>query len=136
MPKRTALLPYLLFASSVFLVGNIGAQAQSELPQSKSCSADAGGWSPPGGVPTTGQITMSNDGGWCGERLAVLNNTLVFGGAMHLSKQPAHGKVSIMPRNDGTDVYYMPEPGYIGPDSFGVLVEIFNIDKPYNVTVK
>ena len=79
---------------------------------------------------------MSNDGGWCGERLAVENNTLVFGGAMHLTKQPAHGKVSITTRNDGTDVYYMPDPGYIGPVSFGLLVEIFNIDKPYNVTVK
>jgi len=136
MRKYSAYWPYFFLAASVILVGNMGALAQSELRKSKSCSADAGGWTPPGGSPTTGQIIMSNDGGWCGERLAVENNSLVFGGAMHLTKKPAHGKVSITPRDNGTDVYYLPNPGYKGPDSFGVLVELFNIDKPYKVTVK
>ena len=136
MPESSARLPTILLAASVILGANVGALAQSDLPKSKTCSADAGGWSVAGGVPSTGQIIMSNDGGWCGQRLAVRNNSLVFGGAMHLTKQPAHGQVSIMPRNDGTDVYYKPNPGYIGPDSFGVLVEILNIDKPYDVVVQ
>jgi hypothetical protein len=135
MPKNSARLPIALFALSVIVVARVAAFAQSESVKSKVCSADAGGWSVAGGVPSTGQIVMSNDGGWCGQRLAVRNNQLVFGGAMHLTRQPAHGEVSIVPRDDGTDVYYKPNPDYIGPDSFGVLVELFNIDKPYNVVV-
>jgi hypothetical protein len=134
MPNNSAGLPIIVFVASVF-VTNIAAFAQADLPASKACSASDGGWSYPGGAPATGQITMNNDGGWCGQRLAVKNNALIFGGAMHLSQQPAHGQVSIVPRDDGTDVYYKPNPGYIGPDSFGVLVELFNIDKPYNVVV-
>ena len=55
---------------------------------------------------------------------------------MHLTQQPAHGQVSIMFHKDGTDVYYKPNRGYIGPDKFAVLVEFYNIDKPYNVIVK
>ena len=39
---------------------------------------------------------MSNDGGWCGQRLAVEFNDVVFGGAMHLSKLPKHGQVAIV----------------------------------------
>ncbi len=84
----------------------------------------------------TGQITMSNDGGWCGERLGITYNSAVFGGAMHLTQQPAHGQVSIMFHRDGTDVYYKPNPGYTGPDKFVVFVEFYNIDKPYDVVVK
>jgi hypothetical protein len=110
--------------------------AQSKMPQSKICSAEDGGWSVPGGTPGTGQITMSNDGGWCGQRLAVEYNYVVISGAMHLSKQPAHGQVSIVQHDKYTDVSYKPNSGYKGPDSFSVLVEIDNIDKPYNVTVE
>jgi hypothetical protein len=135
MPENPPRLPNIIFASSVVLVASVAALAQSELAKSKVCSTDAGGWSVAGGVPSTGQIVMSNDGGWCGQRLAVRNNQLVFGGAMLLTRQPTHGEVSIMPRDDGTDVYYKPNPAYIGSDSFGVLVELFNIDKPYNVVV-
>jgi hypothetical protein len=135
MPKNSASLLTILFVGSVF-VTSAGALAQSDLPQSKACSANDGGWSAPGNVPATGRITMSNDGGWCGQRLAVINNSLQFGGAMHLAQQPAHGEVSIVPRDNGTDVYYKPNPGYTGTDSFGVLVDIFNIDKPYNVVVQ
>ena len=136
MPKNAPRSPIILLAALVILVSNVAALAQSDMPKSKVCSADDGGWSVAGGVPSTGRIVMSNDGGWCGQRLAVRNNSLVFGGAMHLTQQPAHGQVSIMPRDDGTDVYYKPSPGYTGPDSFGVLVELFNIDKPYNVVVE
>ena len=55
---------------------------------------------------------------------------------MHLTQQPAHGEVSIRPHQDSTDVYYKPDPGYVGPDKFAVLVEFYNINKPYNVVVK
>jgi hypothetical protein len=136
MPENAARSPIILLAALVILVSNVAALAQSDMPKSKVCSADDGGWSVAGGVPSTGRIVMNNDGGWCGQRLGVRNNSLVFGGAMHLTRQPAHGEVSIIPRDDGTDVYYKPSPGYTGPDSFGVLVELFNIDKPYNVVVE
>jgi hypothetical protein len=66
---------------------------------------------------------MSNDGGWCGHRLGITYNSVVFGGAMHLTEQPAHGQVSIISHQDGNDVYYKPNPGYIGPDKFNVGVE-------------
>jgi hypothetical protein len=138
MPKVAACVPAILFGATLF--ANVAwAQsdlAQSNRPQSKTCSAQDGGWSVPGGTPGTGSITMSNDGGWCGQRLAVEYNYVVISGAMHVSKQPAHGRVSIVQHDKYTDVSYKPQPGYKGPDSFSVLVEINNIDKPYNVVVR
>ena len=136
MPRSSVLLPSISSATSIILVISVAALAQSDLPKSKVCSAYDGGWSPAGGSPQTGQITMSNDGGWCGHRLGITYNSVVFGGAMHLTRQPAHGQVSIMFHQDGTDVYYKPDAGYTGPDTFDVLVEFYNIDKPYNVTVQ
>jgi hypothetical protein len=136
--SKNASLPATLFGAILF--ANAGAWAQSDLatsmPQSKTCSAEDGGWSVPGGTPGTGQITMSNDGGWCGQRLAVEFNYLVFGGAMRLLKPPQHGQVAIVQHDKYTDVAYKPDEGFAGADSFSVLVEINNIDKPYNVTVK
>jgi len=135
MPRNSARW-LILFCASLIVMAQFGALAQSDLPKSKVCSADDGGWSVPGGSPSTGEITMNNDGGWCGQRLGVEYNQTVFGGAMHLSRQPAHGRVIITRHNDGTDVYYKPNPGYTGPDAFAVLVELYKIDKPYNVVVK
>ncbi len=135
---RTACLSAILLGAPLF-ANVVWAQsdlAQSNMPQSKTCSAEDGGWSVPGGTPGTGSITMSNDGGWCGQRLAVEYNYVVIGGAMHVSKQPAHGQVSIVQHDKYTDVSYKPQAGYKGPDSFSVLVEINTIDKPYNVTVQ
>jgi hypothetical protein len=136
MPADGARLITISLGASIILMASIGASAQPALRQSKLCSADDGGWSVPGGVPATGQITMSNDGGWCGQRLGVKYNQTIFGGAMHLSQQPAHGRVSITRHANGTDVYYRPNPGYSGPDDFSVLVDFNNINKPYNVAVK
>ena len=108
----------------------------ASLPQSKTCSAEDGGWSVPGGTPGIGTITMNNDGGWCGQQLGVEFNDVVFGGAMHLSKRPEHGMVAIVQHAKYTEVAYKPDEGYSGPDSFSVLVQINNINKPYNVTVE
>jgi hypothetical protein len=136
--SKTASLPAILFGAALF--ASVGALAQSDLassmPQSKTCSAEDGGWSVPGGTPGIGTIIMSNDGGWCGQRLAVEFNDVVFGGAMHLSKLPKHGQVAIVQHDKYTDVSYKPDAGYKGPDSFSVLVVINNINKPYNVTVQ
>ena len=131
-------LPTMLFAAVA--LANVGAMAQSDtaqsMPQSATCQAEDGGWSVPGGTPGIGQITMTNDGGWCGQRLAVEFNYVVFGGAMHLSKQPEHGQVAIVQHDKYTDVAYKPDADYVGTDSFAVLVQINNINKPYNVTVE
>jgi hypothetical protein len=136
--SKTASLPAILFGAALF--ASVGALAQSDLassmPQSKTCSAEDGGWSVPGGTPGIGTIIMSNDGGWCGQRLAVEFNDVVFGGTMHLSKLPKHGQVAIVQHDKYTDVAYKPDEGYTGQDSFSVLVVINNINKPYNVTVK
>jgi hypothetical protein len=134
--RRNSARRLAVLGASLILAASFGAMAQADLPQSKVCSADDGGWSVPGGVPSTGEIIMNNDGGWCGQRLGVEYNQTIFGGAMHLSRQPAHGRVSITRHNDGTDVYYKPNPGYTGPDAFAVLVELYKIDKPYKVVVK
>jgi hypothetical protein len=131
---RACRLSMLLVGTSSILVG-AGALAQSELPRSKMCSTSDGGWSVPGGTPASGTITMSNDGGWCGQHLGVEYNETIYGGAMNLSQRPQHGQVSIVRHQGYTDVDYKPNPGYIGPDSFSVLVTLYNIDKPYNVTV-
>ena len=126
----------ILVGVSIVSVTYFGTMAQADLPQAKVCSADDGGWSVPGGVPSTGEIVMDNDGGWCGQRLGVEYNQTIFGGAMHLSRRPAHGRVSITRNSNGTDVYYKPNPGYTGPDAFSVLVEFYKIDKPYKVEVR
>ena len=124
------------FAATVIVVASVAALAQSDVSKSKICSAYDGGWSPDGGAVTTGQITMSNDGGWCGDRLGIKYGSAVFGGTMRLIQQPAHGQVSIVFHQDATDVSYKPNPGYTGPDDFAVLVEFYNINKPYHVVVK
>jgi hypothetical protein len=136
MPEDSERRRAILLGVALTLMAGGEALAQSDLRQSKVCSADDGGWSVPGGVPATGEIIMNNDGGWCGQRLGVEYNQTIFGGAMHLSRRPAHGQVSITRHNNGTDVYYRPNPGYTGPDAFSVLVEFYKIDKPYKVIVK
>jgi hypothetical protein len=136
MSENSARLPAISLAASVILVASVAALAQSNLPRSKVCSAEDGGWSTAGSVPSTGQITMNNDGGWCGQTLGIKYNSVVFGGAMHLTQQPAHGQVSIASHQGGTDVFYKPNPGYKGPDKFSVLIDFYNIDKPYDVTVE
>ena len=132
--RRHGGLSILPVSASSILAG-IGALAQSELPRSKICSANDGGWSVPGGTPAIGTITVSNDGGWCGQHLGVEYSETIYGGAMNLSRRPQHGQVSMVRHQGYTDVDYKPHPGYIGPGSFSVLVTLYNIDKPYRVTV-
>ena len=123
-------------AVTVIVTVSVAASAQSDLPKSRMCTAYDGGWSPDGGAVTTGQITMNNGGGWCGDRLGIKYGSAVFGGTMRLTQQPTHGQVSIAFHQDATDVSYKPNPGYSGPDDFAVLVEFYNINKPYHVVVQ
>jgi hypothetical protein len=136
MSKTAGVSAILLGAAMLANVAWAQSDLATSMPQSKTCSAQDGGWSAPGGTPGIGSITMSNDSGWCGQRLAVEFNDVVFGGAMHLSKLPKHGQVAIVQHRDYTEVAYKPDANYKGADSFSVLVQINNINKPYNVTVE
>ncbi|MGO9999824.1 MAG: hypothetical protein ACLPKW_19055 [Acetobacteraceae bacterium] len=133
MSKTAGVSAILLGAAMLANVAWAQSDLATSMPQSKTCSAQDGGWSAPGGTPGIGSITMSNDGG---QRLAVEFNDVVFGGAMHLSKLPKHGQVAIVQHRDYTEVAYKPDANYKGADSFSVLVQINNINKPYNVTVE
>ena len=133
MSKTAGVSAILLGAAMLANVAWAQSDLATSMPQSKTCSAQDGGWSAPGGTPGIGSITMSNDGG---QRLAVEFNDVVSGGAMHLSKLPKHGQVAIVQHRDYTEVAYKPDANYKGADSFSVLVQINNINKPYNVTVE
>jgi hypothetical protein len=58
---------------SMISVTHHWAMAQADLPQAKVCSADDGGWSVPGGVASTGEIVMNNDGAAGLHRTSSLN---------------------------------------------------------------
>jgi hypothetical protein len=129
---------YLLFLLSLAVFywqpATAQGQSQSSLPRAKKCSVH-GPFAIEGGVQPTDTITMANDGGWCGSLSRTIKGSLIVGVPMHVTKQPAHGQVSIQVVSHGTRVYYRPEPGYSGPDTFAVLNEMFNIERTYNVTV-
>lgn len=126
----------VLIAAAILLTSLGGALAQTDLPKSKLCRIRGGGFAVAGGVPLANTITMINDGGWCGHLAKTVMGSIVFGAAMHVTKPPAHGQVSITVLSGGTNVYYRPDPGYVGSDSFSVLNEMYNIDRPYNVIVQ
>jgi hypothetical protein len=110
------------------------AQDPSNLTRAKRCSVHGpAGFE--GGVQPSDTIRMSNDGGWCGHLRRTIKGSLVIGVPMHVTKQPEHGQVSITVVSNGTRIYYKPEPGYSGPDSFVVLNEMYNLERTYNVTV-
>ena len=106
----------------------------SNLTRAKRCSVHGpAGFE--GGVQPSDTIRMSNDGGWCGHLRRTIKGSFVIGVPMHVTKQPEHGQVSITVVSNGTRIYYKPEPGYSGPDSFVVLNEMYNLERTYNVTV-
>jgi len=81
-------------------------------------------------------IIMKNDGGWCGHLSKSVKQSLVFGAPSHVVVQPSHGIVSIKVEDKGTAVYYRPTQGYVGPDRFSIMNEMFNIERPYNVIIQ
>ena len=127
----------LVFAVPIMLVASLGgSRAQTDLPRSHSCFVRGGFAEAGGAAPGTNTIMMTNDGGWCGHISKTVFGATVVGAPMHVVKQPAHGQVSIVVLRAGTNVYYRPDPGYSGSDSFSVLHEMYNLEWPYTVTVK
>jgi hypothetical protein len=62
-------------------------------------------------------MKLSNDGGWCG--VSASDGGKPFAAGL-LTARPAHGKVLIHQVGDNTRVDYVPDLGYIGPDTFTV----------------
>jgi hypothetical protein len=128
----------LVLAVPIMLLAGLGAsRAQTDLPKSHSCFIRGGGFAEAGGAaPGTNTITMTNDGGWCGHITKTVLGSIVVGAPMHVVRQPTHGQVSITVLRTGTNVYYKPDPGYSGPDSFSVWHDMYNLERPYKVIVK
>jgi hypothetical protein len=122
--------------AAALIMSGAGAAAQSNLQRSGQCRFRGGGFAVSGGVALPITMTMKNDGGWCGHLTKTVIGSIVFGAQMHVTAQPAHGQVSISVLSGGTNVYYEPEPGYVGPDRFAVLNEMYNIAHVYNVIIR
>jgi hypothetical protein len=54
---------------------------------------------------------------------------------MHVTSQPSHGSVEITVLDKGTRISYKPTAGFTGTDEFSVINEMYNVDRPYKVTV-
>lgn len=133
MEATIRLLATLVFA---LMLSGAGAVAQSDLPRSSQCGFRGGGFAAAGGIALPITMTMKNDGGWCGHLAKTVIGSTVVGAPTHVSKQPVHGQVSITVQSGGTNVYYKPEPNYVGSDSFAIVNEMYNIERIYNVVVR
>ena len=84
-------------------------------------------------VRATNVIIMTNSGRPCGARMGAGSNETPqqFSNQVHmeLTRRPAHGTVTLTPPTFG----YLPEPGYIGPDSF--VIRMPNSEWTWNVSV-
>jgi hypothetical protein len=126
----------LLAAAAILVLSGVDALAQSDLPKSGQCAFRGGGLAEAGGFSPPITMIVKNDGGWCGHLTKTIMGSIVIGEKKHVARQPAHGQVSITVLGGGTNIYYKPEPGYVGPDSFAVLSEMYNIERVYNVVVR
>jgi hypothetical protein len=80
----------------------------------RSCTAPS--VSPVVGTDATIQMTVGNDGGWCG-----ITATQPGGGqyaAGLLTIRPEHGKIYIHTVGDATRIDYTPDVGFTGSDAF------------------
>ncbi len=59
----------------------------------------------------------------------------VFGAPMHVTRQPGHGTIEITVLEKGTRIAYRPNAAFVGEDEFSIINEMYNVDRPYKVTV-
>ena len=81
----------------------------------KRCTAPPA--SPPDGQTVWAQMTVSNEGGWCG---IVANRGGVPFDSYLMAARPAHGKVFAHRVGNTTRIDYFPDPGFTGADKFAV----------------
>jgi hypothetical protein len=103
---------------------------RSKICKVKEPYAGAGGV-----VVSATAITMNNDGNPCWYIRHSTQSGRVFGVPMHLTRQPSHGAVEITVLDNGTRIAYRPIAGFTGTDEFSVINEMYNVDRPYTVTV-
>jgi hypothetical protein len=70
------------------------------------------------GKPTAAAIKVGNDGGWCG--LSVHQDGPKPFDVGLLTVRAEHGTVTVHSVGDNTRIDYVPDHGYVGPDSYGV----------------
>jgi hypothetical protein len=63
-------------------------------------------------------MTLGNDGGWCGLRVSRPGPEPFDAGL--LTSRAAHGRVRVQAVGDWTRIDYIPDPGFVGEDSFVV----------------
>lgn len=88
-----------------------------------------------GGITLTTVITMNNDGHPCWYIRHTTQSGRVFGAPMHVTRQPGHGTIEITVLEKGTRIAYRPNAAFVGEDEFSIINEMYNVDRPYKVTV-
>jgi len=79
---------------------------------------EVSGVTPVAGQPVDATMKLGNDGGWCA--IAVHQSGPKPFDVGLLAKRPAYGNVTIHTVGDETRIDYVPDPGYLGADTFGV----------------
>ena len=125
---------------SVLPLVSTGATAQTsqriDAPKKSKICKVSEPFAPAGGVVVSATaITMNNDGNPCWYIRRTTQSGRVFGVPMHLTRQPSHGAVEITVLDKGTRISYRPIAGFAGTDEFSVINEMYNVDRPYKVTV-
>ncbi len=118
----------------------VGASAQTSQQvdgpkRSKICKVHEPFAAAGGVVVSATTITMNNDGNPCWYIRHSTQSGRVFGVPMHLTRQPRHGAVEIAVLDKGTRISYRPIAGFTGSDEFSIINEMYNVDRPYKVTV-
>ncbi len=70
------------------------------------------------GKPAAAAIRVGNDGGWCG--LSVQQDGPKPYAAGLLTSRAEHGTVTVHSVGDNTRIDYVPDRGYVGPNSYSV----------------
>lgn len=86
-----------------------GGARSCTVPQDLTLTADA---------PTTAQMVVGNDGGWCGLMVALPGPHPYRLGL--ITARPQRGRVYIHTVGDATRISYTPDAGFVGEDAFAV----------------
>jgi hypothetical protein len=93
----------------VFFVDTQGGARACTVPTSLALAADR---------VTDAQMTVGNDGGWCGVTVSQPGPRPYAAGLV--STRPQHGRVHVRTVGDVTRVDFYPDAGFVGTDSFTV----------------
>lgn len=86
------------------------------------------------GQQTEIAMTVGNDGGWCGASVSKPGPEPFDAGL--LTARPANGRARVQSVGDYTRIDYIPDPGFVGTDSFTVRLLPGSTSVKLNVTVQ